>query len=175
MNVGELGGLMVGAVLARLYKRLSLLRLRPNMNRVTQNVWVGGVNHPYFIIDQDFDAVVDLRKKDDEKYNSYLQKSGITLLKKPTPDGSGISPRDLLDTVEWIVARVRTGEKVLIHCDLGRGRAALVTSSYLVYSGLGSETALRFVKKKRRITYLNSQQKNALQAFVRTFFHARTG
>jgi len=175
MNVGGLWDLMVGAVLARLYKMLSLFRLRPNMNRITQNVWVGGVNHPYFIVDQNFDAVVDLRKKDDDKYISYLQKSGIKLLKKPTPDGSGISPRDLLDTVEWIVAKVRTGAKVLIHCDLGRGRAALVISSYLVYSGLNPETALRFVKKKRRITYLNSHQKSALQVFARTFLHARTG
>jgi len=168
MNVGELWDLIVGAVLARLYKILSLLRLRPNMNRVTQNVWVGGVNHPYFIVDKDFDAVVDLRMKNDGKYNSYLQKSGIQCLKRPTPDGSGISPRGLLDTVEWIVARVRTGAKVLIHCDLGRGRAALVASSYLVYSGLDPETALRFVKKKRRITHLNGRQRRALQVFART-------
>ncbi len=173
MNLGELWDLMAGALLARLYKVLSLFRLRPNMNRVTQNVWVGGANHPYFIVDQNFDAVVDLREKDVAKYDSYLQRSGIRLLKKPTPDGSGMSPRDLLDTVEWIVARVRTGAKVLIHCDLGRGRAALVASSYLVYSGLDPETALRFVKKKRRITYLNSHQKNAFQVFARTFLRAR--
>lgn len=175
MKVGEFWDLIVGAVLARLYKTLSLLRLRPNMNRVTQNVWVGGVNHPYFIVDKGFDAVVDLRKKDDDKYNSYLEKSGIKCLEKPMPDGAGISPRDLLDTVEWIVARVGTEGKVLIHCDLGRGRAPLVTSSYLVHFGLDPETALRFVKKKRRVTHLNSQQKNALQVFARTLLHAHAG
>ena len=173
MNVGELWDLMVGAVLARLYKVISLLRLRPNMNRVTQNVWVGGANHPYFIVEQSFDAVVDLREKDARNYDFYLQKSGIKLLKKPIPDGSGMPPRDLLETVEWIVARVRAGAKVLIHCDLGRGRAALVASSYLVYSGLDSETALRFVKEKRRVTHLNSRQKNALQVFSRTFLRKR--
>lgn len=168
MNASELWDLIVGAVLARLYKMLSLLRLRPNMNRVTQNVWVGGRNHPYFIVDKGFDAVVDLRKKADSKYSSYLQKSGIEYLKRPTPDGFGISPRDLLDTVEWILARAKTGAKVLIHCDLGRGRAALVASSYLVYSGLDAETALRFVKKKRKVTYLNSQQEDAFQVFAET-------
>ena len=168
MNVGELWDLMVGAVLARVYKMLSLSRLLPNMNRVTQNVWVGGVNHPYFIVDKGFDAVVDLRKKADGKYNSYLQKYRVKCLRKPTPDGSGISPGDLLDTVEWIVARVRIGAKVLIHCDIGRGRAALVVSSFLVYSGLDPETALMFVKKKRKVTYLNRRQKDALQAFAET-------
>lgn len=172
MNACELWDLMVGAVLARLYKVLSLSRLRPNMNIITQNVWVGGRNHPYFIADMGFDAVVDLRKKADGKYNSYLQKSGIEYLRRPIPDGSGTSPRDLLETVEWIVARVRTGAKVLIHCDLGRGRAALVTSSYLVYSGLDPETALTFVKKKRKITYLNRRQKDALQAFAETLLRA---
>jgi len=174
MNISELWDLMVGAVLARLYKILSLLRLRPNMDRLTENVWVGGTNHPYFIVYGGFDVVVDLRKKDASKYSSYLQKSGIKYLKKPTPDGSGISPRDLLDVVEWIVAMVRTGAKVLIHCDLGRGRAALVVSSYLMYSGLDQETALGFVKKKRRITYLNSHQKKALQVFAKTLLHTRT-
>ena len=173
MNVGELWDLMAGAVLARLYKILSLVRLRPNMNRITQNIWVGGVNHPHFIVDKGFDAMVDLRIKNDDKYNSHLQKLGIKCLKRPVPDGSGISPKDLLDTVEWIIARVRTGAKVLIHCDLGRGRASLVTTSYLVYSGLDPETALMVVKKKRRITYLNSQQKDALQVFAGTLLRAR--
>lgn len=168
MNVGELWDLMAGAVLARLYKILSLVRLRPNMNRVTQNIWVGGANHPHSIVDEGFDAVVDLRMKDDDKYTSYLQKSGIKCLKRPVPDGSGISPEDLLDIVKWIIANVRTGAKVLVHCDLGRGRAGLVTSSYLVYFGLDPKTALGLVKKSRRITYLNSQQKDALRVFAET-------
>ena len=175
MNVGELWDLMVGAVLARMYKVLSLLRLRPNMNKVTQNIWVGGANHPYFIVEQSFAAVVDLREKDVRNYDFYLQKWGIKLLKRPTPDGFGMPPRDLLETVEWIVARVRAGAKVLIHCDLGRGRAALVAISYLVYSGWDSETALRFVKERRRVIHLNSHQRNALQVFSRTFLHKRIG
>jgi diacylglycerol kinase (ATP) len=144
------------------------------MDRLTENVWVGGTNHPYFIVYEGFDVVVDLRKKDATKYSSYLQKSGIKYLKRPTPDGSGISLRDLLDVVEWVAAMVRTGAKILIHCDLGRGRAALVASSYLIYSGLDQETALRFVKKKRRITYLNSRQKSSLELFSRTLLRART-
>jgi protein-tyrosine phosphatase len=174
MNGNKLLDLMVGAVLARLYKILSLLRLRPNMDKLTKNVWVGGTNHPSFIVYEGFDAVVDLRKKDVAKYSSYLQKLGIEYLNRPTPDGSGISPTDLLDIVEWVAARARTGAKVLIHCDLGRGRAALVASSYLIYSGLDQETSLGFVKKKRRITYLNSHQKNALKAFAKTRLHAYT-
>jgi len=168
MNVSELWDLMVGAVLARVYKTLSLLQLRPNMNRISLNVWIGGVNHPNFIIDEGFDAVVDLREKKDDKYTSRLQKSGIECLNRPIPDGAGLSPRDLLDAVECIAARVRTGAKVLIHCDLGRGRAALVAISYLVYTGLDPSTAFRLAKENRRVTYVNNQQRDSLQAFVET-------
>ncbi len=174
MNAGELWDLVAGAVLARLYKNLSLLRLRPNMNQMTDHLWIGGRNHPHFVVHNGFDAVVDLRQNVDHKYCSFLQESGISCLRKPTPDGSGMSPRDLLDTAEWIDKKVRVGGKVLIHCDLGRGRAALVASSYLVYSGLDVEAALMFVKRARSITHLNSRQEAALQAFVRASSRRKT-
>lgn len=166
MDVPELWDLIAGAILARIYKLLSSVRLRPNMNRITHNIWVGGVNNPHFIVDKGFDAVVDLRAKDDSEYHLYLQKSGIKCLKRPVPDGSGLPLKDLLDTVEWITLKRRRGAKILIHCGLGRGRAALVTASYLVRSGLHPETALEVLKKKRQITHLNSQQKATLQAFA---------
>jgi hypothetical protein len=169
MNVGELWDLVVGAVLARLYKVLALLRLRPNMNKVTQKVWVGGVNHPYFIVKKGFNAVVDLREKVDFKYGSFLQISRIKYFKRPTSEGFGIPPKDLLDTIEWIVAQVRIGAKVLIHCDLGRGRAVLVASSYLVYHGFDPKVAVSYVKKRRRIAYLNKSQRESLQAFAKMF------
>lgn len=168
MGVGELWDLVVGAVLARVYKMLSLLRLRPNMNRMTHNVWVGGANSSHLIVDEGFDAVVDLRKKKDDKYTARLRKSGIECLNRPIPDGAGLPPRDLLETAEWIAARVRTGAKVLVHCDLGRGRAALVAISYLVYNGLDPRTAFILVKENRRITYLNRQQRDALHTFAET-------
>lgn len=165
MNISELWDLITGAIIARLHKALSLLRLHPNINRITQNVWVGGANHPYLITNEGFHAIVNLRTKTDLNYDSHLQKARIKYLKKPIPDRSGISPKDLLDTIEWIDARVKNGAKVLIHCNLGRGRAPLVASSYLVYLGLGPETALLLVKRKRRVTYLNSRQKYALEVF----------
>ena len=168
MGVGELWDLVVGAVLARVYKMLSLLQLRPNIDRITQNVCVGGANSSYFIVDKGFDAVVDLRKKKDHKYTSRLRKSGIECLDRPIPDGAGLSPRELLDTVEWMATRVRTGAKVLVHCDLGRGRAALVAISYLVYTGLDPRTAFILVKENRRVTHLNRQQRDALHTFTET-------
>ncbi|UCC33594.1 MAG: dual specificity protein phosphatase family protein [Candidatus Bathyarchaeota archaeon] len=175
MSIVEIWDLVIGAILARLYKLLSLLRLHPNMNRVTENIWVGGANHPSFIVENGFDAVVDLRERDDGEYTSYLEKSGVEYLRRPTPDGSGMHPRDLLATVEWIAARAKRGEKVLIHCSLGRGRAALAASSYLVYSGLDPKAALGLVKEKRRVTYLNGHQKEAFGLFARFRGNAQKG
>jgi protein-tyrosine phosphatase len=142
------------------------------MSKITHNIWVGGENNPRFIVDKGFDAVVDLRAKDDSEYHLYLQKSGIKYVRRPVPDGSGLPLKDLLDTVEWIIVKQRRGAKILIHCGLGRGRAALVTASYLVRSGLDPETALEVLKRRRQITYLNSQQKATLQAFAGTLLRA---
>src|SRR5690606_25814007 len=46
-----------------------------------------------------------------------------------------------------VVARLRRGERVLLHCRAGRGRAGLVAGLLLRDCGLGGEEAIRWVRE----------------------------
>ena len=162
--------LVFGAILARFLRFASLVHLLPNINRASHRLWVGGENHPCFILSEGFDAVVDLRIRRSKTYETFMKKFKIKYLKRGIPNGLGMPPKDLQNIVEWVFARVKGGEKVLIHCSLGRGRACLVAVAYLVYLGMDLEYAIMTVKKKRPVTYLNKRQRTSLQRFseVRT-------
>ena len=157
--------LVVGAILARLLRWMALAHLHPNMNRITRNIWMGGANNPDLIISKEFDTVLDLRKKDNLKYRSKLENCGIRYLNINIPDKHGASSEVLLRIVEWLVERVRREEKVLVHCSLGRGRAALAIAAYLVFKGMVPEEAIKRVKGRRRVTFVNARQIEALQEF----------
>lgn len=157
--------LLWGAILARLYKWIALAGLRPNMNRVTRNIWVGGINHPDLIASEGFDAVLDLRTRDAAEYRASLEKSGIEYLNIKIPDDHGAPPDVLLRIVEWIANRTEKEKKILVHCNLGRGRAALATAAHLVHEGATTERGIKTIKEKRRVTFLNAKQNAALDKF----------
>jgi len=167
--------LLLGAILARLYRWVGLAGLRPNMNRVTQNVWVGGINHPNVIANEGFDAVLDLRTKDAGKYRWSLEESGIEYFNVRIPDDHGAPPEILLKIVQWIANRIKLGKKILIHCNLGRGRAPLAMVSYLVHEGATAESAIKSIKEKRRVTFLNAEQNAALEKFSDSISPRGTG
>jgi len=58
--------------------------------------------------------------------------------------------------------REKQGKTVFIHCNLGRGRATLMTMSYLLKQDLDWDTALKKIRK-RRFVYLNKKQWNFLE------------
>lgn len=161
----ELIDLVVGGLLARLLRWVALARLHPNFNRITHNIWVGGANHPQVIVSRGFNAVLDLRMKNCTRYRTCLENSGTDYMNIKIPDGHGSSPKTLLRIVEWLVERVRREEKVLVHCSLGRGRAALATAAYLVFEGATPEEAMKKLEERRLVTFLNARQREALQEF----------
>jgi protein-tyrosine phosphatase len=158
--------LVVGGVQARLMKLRAVFGSRPNTNKITENVWVGGVNSPELVLSQNFDVVLDLRETEDLKYQNFLKNHGIEYLNFKIPDRYGASSEVLSQIVALIDEKVNEGRKVLVHCNLGRGRSALAVAAYLVSHGLSPEDAIRKIKEKRNATYLNERQRQALSDFA---------
>lgn len=143
-----------------------------NLNMIFDNVWIGGVNSPERVVERGFDAVLDLREEDDLHYRGFLKERGVEYLNVKVADRHGASPEVLSRIVKWLDEKVSKGEKVLVHCNLGRGRSSLAVAAYLVSRGLSPEDALRKIKGKRSVTYMNSRQTQALLDYYEAVTHA---
>src|SRR4029078_4866585 len=80
-------------------------------------------------------AVVDLRLErcDDE---AILRINGLEFLHLPTEDCCALAPRTIDDGVAWVRSRLDAGTRVLIHCEHGIGRSALLALCTLVARGV---------------------------------------
>lgn len=105
--------------------------------------------------------VVDVRVEmvDDE---ALLLSHGITLLHLPTMDRAAVSQEMLDDGARWVAAQVSAGERVLVHCQHGIGRSALVALCALVELGHAPAAALRLAKDARKVISPSPEQ---LEAF----------
>jgi diacylglycerol kinase (ATP) len=157
--------LVFGGLQARLMRWKALWRARPNMSHVIGNIWIGGANSPALIVNQRFNAVLDLRTEDSQPYRVFLEEHGVDYLNVKIPDRHGVPPEALSKIAEWLSQKNRKGDRVLVHCNLGRGRAALAVAAYMVHEGATPEEAIRKIKEKRHVTYLNSQQLQSLNEF----------
>ena len=112
-------------------------------------------------------AVVDLRAEacDDE---AVLKRHGLTLLHLPTDDHCAVSPQMLADGVAVVTARLERGERVLIHCEHGIGRSALLALCVLVARGMAPLEALRLAKDRRELVSPSPAQFGAWAAWLRT-------
>jgi dual specificity protein phosphatase-like protein len=109
--------------------------------------------------------VVDVRVEacDDE---AVLREHGIELLHLPTLDQHGISVAKLDDAVDWITAKLDAGARVLIHCEHGIGRSALVALCVLVARGDPPLRALVRAKAARRRVSPSPDQLEAYRAWL---------
>lgn len=85
----------------------------------------------------------------------------------PIPDG-GV-PRDVgsfMATVRTIVSALRTGERVVVHCRGGLGRAGTVAACVLVALSDDPEDAIRAVREARPGAIENPQQENFVTEFL---------
>jgi hypothetical protein len=93
-------------------------------------------------------AVVDLREEDcDDEVR--LSAAGIAFLHLPTPDLESASVSILDQGVEFVRKRVERRDRVLIHCQHGIGRSALLALCVLVDQGHEPLAALKLAKDRR--------------------------
>jgi hypothetical protein len=98
--------------------------------------------------DHGITAVVDLRAEDCDD-EGLLRAGGIWLLHLPTPDLEPASLDHLEIGVEFVRDRLAAGEKVLIHCQHGIGRSALLALCVMVDQGWAPLDALSHAKDRR--------------------------
>jgi protein-tyrosine phosphatase len=125
---------------------------QPDLAWVTEHVGVGGSfpnnRAAELARDHEVRAVIDLRGEscDDEE---ALRAAGIAFLHLPTPDVEPVDVEKLDRGVEFAKQFIARGEKVVIHCQHGIGRSALLALCVLVDSGLEPLEALRHAKDRR--------------------------
>ncbi|WP_242346811.1 protein-tyrosine phosphatase family protein [Anaeromyxobacter terrae] len=108
--------------------------------------------------------VVDVRVEacDDE---AVLALHGMRLLHLPTQDTRAISQRMIRDGVAFVTGALDRGERVLIHCQYGIGRSALLALCVLVARGDAPLDALSRAKGARPVVSPSPEQLEAFIAF----------
>ena len=138
-----------------------------NMSWVTDNLALGGRIHPADIralARTGITHVVDTRSEycDDAQ---ALAKEHIELLHLPTADTKPLTIEQMMQGAKWVHERTQQGGRVLIHCEHGVGRSALLTCAVLVYSGMHAQDALLLVQQKRWQAAPNHKQVERLREF----------
>jgi len=111
-------------------------------------------------------AVVDLRAEecDDEL---ALHSAGIDFLHLPTPDLEPASHEHLERGVAFVRDHLARGQKVLIHCQHGIGRSALLALCVLVDQGWAPLDALTHAKGCREIVSPSRSQYEGWVSWLR--------
>jgi hypothetical protein len=161
-------GFLRGAVDARIRKIAQTLLEKPNFDLLTTNLAVGGAPTKKTLARSGIDAVVDLRER---KTGSEPTREYIHF---PVKDHESPDVVDLVQLCKLIEEKTKSGTKVLVHCNMGRGRAPLVAASFLVWTGYSPYEALRQVLKTRSCAYLNPRQLAALTNFERLVQSSRS-
>lgn len=118
-------------------------------------------------------AIVDLRieSRDDE---DSLRVHGLEFLHLPTEDCCAIAPGMIDDGVTWVRTRLDAGTRVLIHCEHGIGRSALLALCTLVAGGTTPLDAMNRVKVARPVVSPAPEQLEAFRTWVGRY-RQRTG
>ena len=108
--------------------------------------------------------VVDVRveERDDEQ---VLRACGIRLLHLPTEDTRAISLEKIRHGVRFVSEGLDRGERVLVHCQHGIGRSALLALCVLVDRGLPPLDAMEQAKSARRVVSPSPDQLQTFLAF----------
>jgi protein-tyrosine phosphatase len=142
----------------------------PNFHWLTEQLALGGCfpmeRASAIATDHGISAVVDLRQEacDDEQ---QLRAAGIELLHLPTPDLEPASYEHLERGVSFVRERLERGDRVLIHCQHGIGRSALLALCVLVDQGWDPLPALTHVKDRREVVSPSRSQYDGWAEWLR--------
>lgn len=111
-------------------------------------------------------AVIDLRAEDCDD-EAGLRAAGIDFLHLPTPDLEPATGAHLERGVSFVRDHLARGGKVLIHCQHGIGRSALLALCVLVDQGWAPLDALTLAKARRAQVSPSRSQYEGWAAWLR--------
>lgn len=115
-------------------------------------------------------AIVDLREEACDDV-ALLATHHIDFLHLPTPDNHGVSASMLREGVAFVSRHVRARRRVLVHCEHGIGRSALLGLCVLVEHGHAPLAALELAKSRRARVSPNALQYEAWVGWLRERGH----
>jgi hypothetical protein len=143
---------------------------RPNLDWVAPDLAIGG-SFPAGVAlrlarEHGVGAVIDVRREccDDV---AELAACGVEFLHLPTQDLMGVSQPMLDRGVEFAARMSVAGRRLLIHCEHGIGRSALVGLCVLVHRGHDPLKALLRAKDAREQVSPSQEQYEAWAAWLR--------
>jgi hypothetical protein len=98
---------------------------------------------------------------------------GVRFMSLPTDDHQPIRAELLAQGVECVVSALHDGVRVLVHCQFGIGRSALLACSVLVAMGHEPCEALAIAKRARPIVSPHPEQLHALLNFASSLHRQR--
>jgi protein-tyrosine phosphatase len=148
---------ITGAINVRLHRFFLHLVGKSDVSFIQPNLFVGGANKISTLSKEGFNAILDLRDdKEDDPHE--LEKHSIDYLRIKIPDRNVPSVGEAYKAISWIKSNLEKGKKTLVHCNLGRGRASLIVSTYLISQGMPEIDIVRLLKENRKYVFLNSKQ-----------------
>jgi len=131
---------------------------------VSEDIALSGVIDDYSLLDK-FDIVINCKK---EKHDDIekLTDMGISYFWIPMFDGDAPTIHQM--DVCLSIMRVNLGQRILVHCNEGRGRSAVMVMAYLVVTfGYTVDEAFNLVVKKRPIVGLRQPQRARLNEYFK--------
>lgn len=153
--------LIYGAIFIRIERTIKRIKKNPDIVFLTSNLAIGGYTDYSFLVGK-VDCILDLREEA-PSLEDYAKKLGLEYLKVGIKDGGAPTLEQVNLIVSWIEDKLKKNKRVLVHCNLGRGRAPLVACIFLSSKGLSLDECLGLVKRKRKYVYFNYEQLKTLK------------
>jgi protein-tyrosine phosphatase len=146
-----------------------------NLSWITDELAIGGCfpsDSIAGLVEHRVAAVVDVRGEacDDD---SLLAHHGIAFLHLPTRDHCAVSAAMLRQGIAFVTGYLDTNQRVLVHCQFGIGRSALLVLCVLVARGHAPLAALELAKSKRACVCPSPAQFEGWAAWLRAHADAQ--
>jgi protein tyrosine phosphatase (PTP) superfamily phosphohydrolase (DUF442 family) len=146
----------------------------PDLSWLTEQLAVGGCPEPECVAElageYGIRAIIDLRDEDCDD-QELLARAGLDFLHLPTPDMHPATPQMLERGVAFARGHIDRGGSVLIHCQHGVGRSALLALCVMVDLGWEPLAALAQAKGQRMCVSPSEAQYRGWAAWLERHGH----